>query len=215
MPELVNYQNRTEKQEYLKEIISSYLLKDILAFDNIRNTGKILDLLKLIAYQIGGEVSLNELGRQLNLSKNTVEKYLDLLSKVFTLYKIPGFSRNLRKEITKQSKWYFIDNGIRNAIINNFTNIESRNDVGLLWENYIMSERIKFQDYNYIFSNNYFWHTYDQQEIDLIEEREGQLFAYEFKWKEKKVKIPSAWRKAYPNADFNIITRENYYEWIT
>ncbi|MCH7516160.1 MAG: DUF4143 domain-containing protein, partial [Bacteroidetes bacterium] len=125
-----------------------------------------------------------------------------------------GFSRNLRKEVVKSSKWYFFDNGIRNAIIANFSGLGSRNDVGILWENYVMSERIKHHEYSGIISNRYFWRTYDQQEIDLVEERGGKLFAYEFKWKDSNVTIPAAWEKTYPDSSYNVITRDDYSEWL-
>lgn len=213
-PELLHLPDREDKIDYLNEMVSSYLLKDILVYENIKNSQKIFNLLRLIAFQIGGEVSLQELGNQLGISKNTVEKYLDLLSKVFILHKVEGFSRNLRKEITKNARWYFLDNGIRNAVIANFNPIVSRNDIGALWENYMISERLKYQEYNRLISNNYFWRTYDQQEIDWIEEREGTLFAYEFKWKESKVKIPSQWNKAYPDASFEVINKDNFVEWL-
>ncbi|MCB0641377.1 MAG: ATP-binding protein, partial [Phaeodactylibacter sp.] len=180
-PELVQLKSKADKADYLREIVNSYLLKDILAFENIRNSHKILNLLRLIAFQIGSEVSLQELGAQLGMSKNTVEKYLDLLAKVFVLHKLSGFSRNLRKEVTKSSKWYFYDNGLRNLIIANLNPLEQRNDLGQLWENYVISERVKFQEYHRVIVNNYFWRTYDQQEIDWVEEREGKLFGYEFK----------------------------------
>ncbi|RLD43007.1 MAG: ATPase [Bacteroidetes bacterium] len=212
-PELIHLNSNEEKQEYLSEIVNSYLLKDILTFENIKNSSKILNLLRLISWQTGSEVSYNELGKKLGMSKNTVEKYLDLLSKVFILFKVEGFSRNLRKEVVKSSKWYFYDNGIRNALIANFQNIELRNDIGILWENYIISERIKYQAYNNIVSNNYFWRTYDKQEIDWIEEREGNLYAYEFKWN-KTAKIPLAFSKAYPDAKFEVINKNNYLVWI-
>lgn len=202
------------KSVYLNDLITSYLLKDILTFENIKNSSKIINLLRLVAFQIGGEVSLYELARQLQLSRNTVEKYLDLLTKVFILFKLEGYSRNLRKEVVKSSKWYFYDNGIRNTIIANLNPLNLRHDVGALWENYILSERLKYQQYSRMTVNNYFWRTYDQQEIDLVEEREGNLFAYEMKWKESKIKIPTAWRKAYPDSQFKVITQENYFEWI-
>lgn len=143
-PELIHLPGRTAKAEYLHELVSSYLLKDILAFEQLRNADKIFDLLRLVAYQVGSQVSIQELGKQLAMSKNTVEKYLDLLSKVFILHKVNGFSRNLRKEITKSSKWYFYDNGLRNVLVANLNPIEQRDDIGLLWENYSISERIKF-----------------------------------------------------------------------
>ena len=170
--------------------------------------------MKLIAYQVGSEVSIQELGRQLSMAKNTVERYLDILSKVFVIYRLTGFSRNLRKEVVKSSKWYFFDNGIRNTIIASFSGLGSRNDVGILWENYMMSERIKHREYSGIISNRYFWRTYDQQEIDLVEERGGKLFAYEFKWKDSKAAIPAAWEKAYPDSSYKVITRDDYSEWL-
>jgi hypothetical protein len=213
-PELLHLPDREDKIDYLNEMVSSYLLKDILAYENIRNSQKIFNLLRLIAFQIGGEVSLQELGKQLGISKNTVEKYLDLLSKVFILHKVEGFSRNLRKEITKNSRWYFLDNGIRNAVIANFNPIESRNDIGILWENYMISERLKYQEYKRLSSNNYFWRTYEQQEIDWVEEREGTLFGYEFKWKESKVKIPTQWKNTYPDSSFEVINKDNFENWL-
>ena len=214
MPEVINIDDSEDKAAYLRELVNSYLLKDILAFENIKNSSRLIDLLKLIAYQTGNEVSIEEIGRQIGMSKNTVEKYLDLLSKVFVVYRLNGFSRNLRKEVVKNSKWYFYDNGIRNAIVANFNHINLRDDRGMLWENYMMSERIKFQSYSGVVCNRYFWRTYDKQEIDLIEEREGKLFAYEVKWKNAKIKSPAAWQKAYPASTFNVITTENYSDWL-
>lgn len=213
-PELLHIPDNSDKKQYIAEIINSYLLKDILLFENIKNSSKIINLLRLIAFQIGSEVSYQELGKQLSISKNTVEKYLDLLSKVFIIHKVEGFSRNLRKEISKSSRWYFYDNGIRNAIVANFNQLVVRNDIGLLWENYMISERIKFQQYHRMIVNNYFWRTYDQQEIDWVEERDGTLFAYEFKWGEKKVKTPGAWSRAYPESEFFVITPTNYHDWL-
>jgi predicted AAA+ superfamily ATPase len=214
-PELLHIPDKADKKDYLNEMMSSYLLKDILVYENIKNSQKIFNLLRLIAYQIGGEVSLQELGRQLGISKNTVEKYLDLLSKVFILHKVGGFSRNSRKEITKNSRWYFLDNGIRNAVIANFNSIESRDDIGTLWENYMISERLKYQEYRRLSSNNYFWRTYDQQEIDWVEERDGLLFGYEMKWKKDKTKIPPQWKKTYPEASFKVINQTNFMKWLT
>ncbi|MDB1145271.1 MAG: ATP-binding protein [Alcaligenaceae bacterium] len=215
-PELEQYPDWEEKEDYLNEICSAYLLKDILAFDGIKHSQKIYDLLRLIAFQIGKEVSMNELAKQLQLSKNTVEKYLDLLTKVFVLFKVEGFSRNLRKEITKSSRWYFYDTGIRNAIIGNFTRLSKRSDTGELWENYLIAERIKKQHYHKIKSRNYFWRTYDQQEIDWIETHNENINAYEFKWNlHTKVKIPAAFQKAYPDAAFTVIHSSNYLDFIT
>jgi uncharacterized protein len=213
-PEVTQYANWEEKKEYLYEIVSDYLFKDILAYEGIKNSDKLYSLLKLIAFQVGREVSLEELGRQLGMSKNTVERYLDLLAKVFVLYRVRGFSKNLRKEISKNSRWYFYDNGIRNAIIQNFNPLPLRTDVGELWENYLASERLKVQHYRKIKCQNYFWRTYDQQELDWVEEEAEVLRGYEFKFRPQPVKVPKAWKKAYPQAGFDVIHSENYLDWI-
>ncbi len=203
-----------EKAQYLKELTQSTLLRDILEMENVRNPKKIQDLLILLAFQIGKEVSLSELGNHLDLHKDTVFRYLDLLEKSFVILNIRGFSRNLRKEVTKNSRYYFYDNGIRNALINNFNPLNLRDDVGDLWENFIVMERLKRQSYQQMNVNNYFWRTYDKQEIDWVEERNGKLYGYEFKWKKNKIKIPSAWKKTYPNAKYEIISQENYLDFI-
>ncbi|NIJ55649.1 ATP-binding protein [Dyadobacter arcticus] len=214
-PELFQMTTLREKELYLKDLVNSYLLKDILAYEGVRNTDKIKDLLRLIAYQLGKEVSMQELGNTLNISKNTVEKYLDLLSKVFILKKIGGYSKNLRKEVTKSTRWYFYDNGIRNAIINEFKPISLRTDIGEIWENYLISERIKLLSYNYRYVDHYFWRTYDQQEIDLLELENGQLSAFEFKWKNDHYKLPAIFKTAYPEATFTLINQSNYLEFIS
>jgi len=215
-PELEQYPDWKDKEEYLFEIINSYLLKDILVYKGIKHSHKIYELLRLIAFQLGKEVSVQELANQLQLAKNTVEKYLDLLSKVFILFKIEGFSRNLRKEITKSSRWYFYDNGIRNGLINNFNRLNIRNDVGDLWENYLASERLKKQHYKKIKTNNYFWRTYDRQELDWLEERADKLSGFEFKWNaNKKSKMPAAFAKGYTGATFEVVNRNNYLDFIT
>ncbi len=215
-PELLQLKTARQKRDYLRDLVSAYLYKDILALENLRNADKLADLLKLIAWQTGHEVSLEELGRKLQMSKNTVERYLDLLAKVFILFKVQGFSRNLRKEIVKTKRWYFYDNGIRNAIISNLQPITQRNDVGALWENYLAAERLKVQHYKNFHANNYFWRTHDRQEIDWVEEREGKLFAYEFKFSEpgKKVNAPIAWREAYPDSKFKVIHKNNMEEFV-
>lgn len=215
-PELVHLPSNEEKAAYLNEMVDAYLLKDILEFDGIRNSDKMFDLLRLIAFQIGKEVSLDELGRQLALSRNTVEKYLDLLSKVFVIYKLSGFSRNLRSEISKTNRWYFYDNGIRNALIRNFNPLAIRNDAGELWENYVLSERVKYQNYTNKQAGNFFWRTYEQQEIDWIEESGGKLMAFEVKWNPAKTaRVPTAWAKAYPESSFQVIHPANYLDWIS
>lgn len=213
-PEAVTATSDRDREKYLKEIVSSYLYKDILEMDGLRYSEKIVRLLQLLAFQIGQEVSYAELGSQLSMSKNTAERYLDLLEKVFAVYKITGFSRNLRKEISKNPRYYFYDNGIRNTLINNFNPLSLRNDIGMLWENYVISERIKKQAYLEISSNNYFWRTYDKKEIDFVEERGGKLYGYEIKWGKDKVKPPKEWLSTYKNAQYGLINRENYLEFI-
>ncbi len=213
-PEVVTTRNNHLREEYMREMISSYLFKDILALEGIRYSNKLLRLLQLLAFQIGAQVSLTELGRQLAMSKNTVERYLDLLEKVFVIFRLSGFSRNLRKEITKSHRFFFYDNGIRNALIGNFNPLEIRNDVGQLWENYVIAERMKRQEYLRETTNSYYWRTYDKKEIDLVEERRGKLFGYEIKWTKSRAKAPKEWHDNYPNADFEIINKENYLQYI-
>jgi len=215
-PELFHLTDFQEKSSYLFQLVQSYLLKDILAYEGIRQSDKIVKLLRLIAFQCGAEVSYNELAGQLGISKNTVENYLDLLSKVFIIYKVGAYSTNLRKEVSKSSKWFFYDNGIRNAIINDFRLLALRNDTGLLWENYLFAERIKKNAYEGKNLQYYFWRNYNQQEVDLIEVENGHLTAFEFKYSpNKKVKKPAAFATAYPDVDFQVISKDNYLEWIT
>jgi len=214
-PELVGLNGEMQKIEYLKDQINSYLLKDILSFEGIKKRDKMVNLLKIISFRVGSEISMESIGRQLQISKNTVDRYLDLFSKVFIIYKVKGFSRNLDNEITKKSKWYFFDNGIRNAIISSFNPIELRNDIGKLWENYLISERIKYQSYNRLYIDNYFWRNKNRQEIDWVEDRDNKLYAYEFKWNPKvKVAMPSNWKKGYPDSNFVIVNRDNYLDFI-
>lgn len=213
-PEVVVNNSIEEKKRILNEIVGSYLLKDVLELERVKGSKVLLDLLRLLSFQVGSEVSLSELGRQLGLDYKTVARYLDLFEKSFVIYTLRGFSRNLRKEVTKKAKYYFFDNGIRNAIIANFNSLELRNDIGKLWENFIVSERLKKQSYKGIFSNNYFWRTWDQKEIDFIEERGGKLYGYEMKWKGKQITAPADWLSAYPNSEFSVISPENYLEFI-
>lgn len=214
-PEVMNYSSSSDKKEYLLTLRDSYLLKDILQLEDIRYSQKINDLLKLLAFQIGHEVSLNELSNSLAISRQTVERYLHLLQETFIIIKVSGFSRNLRNEISKSSRYYFWDNGIRNALINNFNSLDTRNDIGMLWENFLFIERLKKQEYTRNYSNNYFWRSYTHQEIDHIEEREGRLYGYEFKWRIKKTNPPGLWFETYPEASFELIDRENYIDFIT
>jgi predicted AAA+ superfamily ATPase len=214
-PELLHLATIDEKTDYIEGLVNSYLLKDILAYEGIKKADKIIDLLRLIAFQIGSEVSIDELALNLKgISRNTIETYLDLLSKVFIIYPVKGFSRNLRKEISKSNRWYFYDNGIRNALIRNYNPLNLRNDIGQLWENYLMAERLKVNNYLKRRVNTYFWRTYDQQEIDLIEESGTNLAAFEFKWNKNKVKIPTAWKNNYPDATFEVINNENHIPFV-
>jgi len=211
-PEVLTCHNQLEKKKYLTELRNAYLFKDILELENIRNSSKLIDLLKLIAFQIGQEVSLNELSKSLGIAKSTVERYLDLLEKAFVIIKVRAyFTNNQRKEISKSSRYYFWDNGIRNSVIQNFNDAFTRMDMGMLWENFCFIERWKKQHYQNIFCNTYFWRTYDQQEVDLIEECDGVLSAFEFKWNpNKKAKVPRAFANLYPNAVFECISQANF-----
>jgi hypothetical protein len=214
-PELLHLPDQQDKIAYLNEMVSSYLLRDILEFEGIRKADKLRDLLRLIAFQIGKPVNLEELGNALQLSKNTIERYLDLLSKVFVVFKVNGFSRSLRKEVTKMSRWYFYDNGIRNALIQNFNPMSLRSDAGELWENFAITERLKYMDYSKRSFNYYFWRTYDQQELDWVEEEAGEIRGYEMKWNPtRKPKAPGAWTNAYPEAKFQVIHSGNYLDWV-
>ncbi|MDR2938348.1 MAG: ATP-binding protein [Prevotellaceae bacterium] len=213
-PDVVLMSSDEQRAEYLRNIVSSYLLKDILAVDGIRSSSKMQDLLRLIAFQVGSEVSFDELGTQLGMSKNTVERYLDLLCKVFVVYRLRPYSQNLRKEITSKSKWYFYDNGVRNAIINNFAPLALRKDEGALWENYLIAERIKHMYNSGKYANLYFWRTYDAQEVDLIEEKNGVISAVEMKWGKKQPQAPVAFAKSYPQATYQVVNRSNYLNWI-
>ena len=213
-PEVWQIQETGDRILYLKELVNDYLFRDLLQLESIRNASKLKDLLRLIAYQIGREVSNQELGRQLGISKNTVDRYLDLLSKVFIIFKVQGFSRNLRKEIVKNHRWYFHDNGILNVFLNNFNRPVMRQDVGMLWENYLISERIKTLAYQRSYANTYFWRTYDQQEIDWIEEKDGLIHGFEMKWRIQNKKAPSAWKSAYPDAKYTVVHPENFQNWL-
>ena len=213
-PEVITMRDNKLREEYLRELVSSYLFKDILALEGIRYSEKLVRLIQLIAFQIGSEVSLSEIGRQLAMSKNTVERYLDLLEKAFVIFRLSGFSRNLRKEITKNHRYFFYDIGIRNAVIGMFNPINLRDDIGKLWENYIISEVQKHREYQRLSSSLYFWRTYDRKEIDLVEDHQGRLSAYEIKWRQTRVNVPQDWRRHYPQADFNVIHRGNYLKYI-
>ena len=215
-PEVVLMASTADRESYLRELIAAYLFRDILQLEGVRHADKLLRLLQAIAFQIGGEVSVTELGTQLGMSRNTVDRYLDLLEKSYVIYGRLGFSRNLRKEIAKSRRYYFYDNGIRNGVINNFNPVGLRDDVGALWENYVMVERLKRNLYTGRHVASYFWRTYDRQEIDLVEERGGRLNGVEMKWSPpSRIRVPRAWTQAYPASSFRVIDRENYLDFIT
>ncbi len=204
-----------QKKAELESIRDGYLLKDILELDNLKDSIFIFNLLRLIAFQIGQDVSYSELASNLNVNKKTVMRYLELLEKSYVVFSHHGFSRNLRKEYSKSPRYYFWDNGILNSLISNYNRLSLRDDVGRLWENYCISERVKYQKYRKLSSNNYFWRTYDKKEIDLIEEREGKLFAFECKYKKKGGKVPRDFMNTYPHSEFHVISRDNYLDYLT
>ncbi|PIS31616.1 hypothetical protein COT42_00680 [Candidatus Saganbacteria bacterium CG08_land_8_20_14_0_20_45_16] len=207
-PKVLTTEGEEEKQRYLFDLVNTYLYKDILSFETIRKPKKVIDLLSLLALQIGSEVSISELAKHLALSRPIVEKYLDILEKMFVIFNLRGFSRNLRKEIYKTSKYYFTDLGLRNALIRNFNPLALRPDAGALFENFCVMERIKTINNAGKFANFYFWRTYDQKEIDFIEERDGQLFGYECKWSDKTRAIPASFHEfsaAYPNSTLTFV----------
>ena len=215
-PEVVLMESNEERETYLKELVASYLFKDILQLEGIRHPDRLLRLLQLVAFQVGREVSVSELGAQLGMNKITVERYLDRLEKTYVVYSRRGFSRNLRKEITKSRRYYFYDNGIRNGLISNFSPLSLRDDVGALWENYVLVERLKHNLYTGRLAESYFWRTYDRQEIDLVEAWGGHLHAAEVKWSPRSVSgLPSGWRQAYPGSSFRVVHQENYLDFIT
>ncbi len=214
-PEIFGLADVREKAAYLQQLAESYLLKDILAYSGIRHSDKIFSLLRLIAFQTGSEVSYQELSNRLGISKITVEHYLDLLSKVYILFKLPAYSSNQRNEVTKAAKWYFYDNGVRNAVVNDFRLPALRQDTGQLWESYIISERIKKLRYAGSLARFYFWRNYAQQEIDFIEEENGMLRAYEIKFTApKRLKMPNSFQQAYPDTPLQCIHREAYWDFV-
>lgn len=201
------------KLEELIDIANNYLYKDVLQFETLKKPDLLQKLLQALALQCGSEVSLNELAQTTGTSVHTITRYLDLLEKSFVIFRLRALSRNLRKELNKSQKVFFFDTGIRNAILRNFTSLSLRTDAGGLWENFCIAERLKYNANNRRFVNTYFWRTYDQQEIDYIEEKDGQFNCFEFKLNPKaKQKIPAAFKQAYPDATFTTISPGNFYE---
>ena len=213
-PEIFHFKNNKEKSIYLAELSNAYLYKDVLEIGNIKHSLKIRKLLQLLAFQIGSEVSLTELGNTLDISKNTVAHYIDLLEKSFVVFRLSGFSRNLRKEVSKMDKIYFYDLGIRNVLINNLNDPEDRDDMGKIWENFLIIERLKYLKYTQTLSSSYYWRTYTGAELDYIEERDGKLYGYEIKYGRKKPKQPKSWLEINKNSEYSLINRENYLEFI-
>ena len=210
-PEVIN--NPDKAQKILIELTNSYMYKDILEYKNIRRSDMLNKLLTALSLQLGNEVNFNELGRLVGINNETVMRYLDLLEKVFIIFRLPSFSRNIRQELKKSQKVYFYDNGIRNALIQNFKSLDLRTDTGALWENFIICERKKYNEYNENYVNQYFWRTHAHQEIDYIEEKDGMLYAFEIKWNEKRrAKFPNSFAQTYPNHEFKVINRTNYLE---
>jgi predicted AAA+ superfamily ATPase len=216
-PEIVLTGSPELRERLLGELVGSYLFRDLLELEGIRRSEKLVDLLRLLAFQIGQEVSITELSTSLALNRQTVDRYLDLLEKVFVIFRVSGFSRNLRKEVTKNARYYFFDNGVRNSLIQNFNPLSLRNDTGQLWENYLMVERRKANQAARRAANTYFWRTYDQKEIDCIEERGGKLYGYEFKWQSGDIRraTRSEFLEAYPGSDLTTVSRENFDAFLT
>jgi len=213
-PEIVLSKTKQEKTEIIEELVGSYLLKDILSLEKIRNPKILLNLLKLLSFQTGNLVSTHELATQLHIDSKTVNRYLDLLEKTFIIFKISAFSSNLRKEISKKNKYYFFDNGVRNGIIMQFAPLDMRNDTGQLWENFMVSELYKKNSYLKLFQQMYFWRNYNGQEIDLLIEKDGNLNAFEFKWNKAKGKLPADFAKKHDDINFTIINRDNYLDFL-
>ena len=204
------------KRDYLDELTGSYLLQDILALEQIKSPITLVNLLKLLAFQIGSEVSLNELANKLDINVRTVGRYLDLLEKSFVIARLGPFGRNLRSEVTQKSKYYFLDNGVRNSVIAQFNSLTMRNDVGQLWENFLFVERLKHRSCTPIRNQAYFWRTYQGKEIDFLEEGDGKMAGYEVKWSiNTEPKAPKDWRTAYPEATFEVVNPDNYLGFIT
>jgi len=211
-PEIV--EKPDEDQSLLRSLASSYLYKDVLQYQDIRRPEVLEKLLVALALQIGNEVSYNELSNLLGVTKQTVANYIQLLEKAFVIFRLTPYSRNLRNELTKLRKIYFLDTGIRNALINNFNALRLRQDVGQLWENFMISERLKWNANNMISVNTYFWRTHQQQEIDFIEEKDGRLAGFEFKWRGGKARVPKIFLETYSESTVNVVHTENFWEFV-
>ncbi len=208
-PEVIT--NTGNEKEILLSLSESYLYKDIIAFQEIRKPEFVQKLLQALAFQIGSEVSYNELSNMLQIDRKTIIHYIDLLEKAYIIFRLPSFSRNLRKELTSKIKIFFYDTGIRNALIEDFKPVNLRNDIGALWENFVIAERIKSNHYSFNYCKNYFWRTHQKQEIDYVEESDGTLKAFEIKWNPNaKAKIPKTFTDTYPDSELFVITPDNF-----
>ncbi|MBS1249998.1 MAG: hypothetical protein MAG431_01587 [Chloroflexi bacterium] len=214
-PEVIASDGYQQKQRYLKELTDAYLFKDIFTFANIKHHSKIGQLLRLVAFQVGSEVSIQELATQLSISRAAVNNYLDLLEKSFIIFRLSGFSRNLRKEVSKMDKIFFFDLGVRNTMIDNFNFLDARQDVGQLWENFLVTERFKRNSYTNHYCSSYFWRLHSGAELDYVEEYGGKPHGYEFKWGAKKASAPQSWGKTYPQSMYQIVNKENFLSFIT
>jgi len=212
-PEVVT--NPGQEKERLLELVNSYLYKDILLWENLRKAEKITKLLQALAFQIGFQVSYSEVASIVGMDSKTVERYIELLEKSFIIYRLTTYNRNLRDELKTSKKIYFYDNGVRNALISAFNPLELRDDIGVLWENFIMAELLKKDLYTNKFARRWFWRNKQQQEIDLVHESDGVFTAYEIKWNEKKkVSCPATFNSAYPDIKFHIINKENFIQFL-
>jgi len=208
-PHVVTDRKKQDKVDTLKELKTSYLYRDVFDFQGMKNADIFMNLVKALAYQIGNEVSYTELANLLRINRSTVERYIHVLEQSFIVFRLPVFTRNKRRELSKLRKIYFYDIGIRNAVINNFSPFDKRDDHGALWENFMVVERMKYREYHHLEANQYFWRTYDGSEVDLVEEREGRLYGYEFKWKPREYpRILTKW-KEYKGSSYQIITPDN------
>lgn len=213
-PEILMLENRQDKIDRLEEISSAYLYKDVLQLSGIRHSSRIHKLLSLLALQCGSLVSVQEIGKSLGLSHDTVNSYIDLLEQGFILFRLGGYGRNRRKEVTKMNKIYFYDTGIRNALTHHYNPVDLRQDTGSLWENFIIAERIKHKEYNRIHGQHYFWRSYSGAELDYVEESNGRLSGFEIKWNKTKVRIPETWLQTYENSSFQLIHQDNFMDFV-
>ena len=213
-PDIFNYSSLQSRRKYLTELSTDYLYRDVIQLTDIRNANKIRDLLRLLSYQVGSEVSLQEIGSQLDMSKDTVARYIDLLEKSFVLFRLTGYSHNLRKEVSKMNKYYFYDLGVRNILIDDVKTLDLRNDVGQLWENFLIIERLKKNLYAQSLSHPYFWRVYTGGEIDYVETYQKELRGFEFKYAKRHVASPPSWHATYPEATYSIIHQENFLDFV-